>query len=168
MRTILVVLTAVLMLASPTVAQETRESVSHATTVFGSLGGIGDGTATIHFGGGEELIWPNGLGLGADIGYITSTTAFADGLGLLTAGPIYEFRTNSRYKPFVRGGVSLAFRNGALPLVHVGGGVNRWFDDRWGLKLEVRDHFDPRYPSFQVLEFSVGLLFKNGKVSGTQ
>ena len=120
MRRISVVLTAVLALASPTMAQETAEGVSRATTVFGSLGGISDGIATIHFGGGEELIWPNGLGIGADIGYITSTTAFADGLGLLTAGPIYQFRTSSHYKPYIRGGVSLAFRNGALPLVHVG------------------------------------------------
>ena len=102
------------------------------------------------------------------MGYITSTTDFTGGLGLLAGGPVYLFRMSSRYQPYIRGGVSLAFRQGALPLVHVGGGVNRWFDDRLGLKLEIRDHFHPRYPSFQVLEFTVGLLFKNGKVSVTR
>ena len=99
MRRISVVLTAVLTLASLTMAQETTESVSHAATVFGSLGGMSDGTTTIYFGGGEEFIWPNGLGIGADVGSIRSTTEFAGGLGLLTAGPLYEFRTSSSYKP---------------------------------------------------------------------
>ena len=79
MRRILVVLAAVLALASPTRAQETADGVSRATTVFGSLGGTSDGIATIHFGGGEELIWPNGFGVGADVGYITSTTDFMGG-----------------------------------------------------------------------------------------
>ena len=111
---------------------------------------------------------PNGFGFGADVGYITSTTDFTGGLGLLAGGPIYQFSTSSRYKPYIRGGASLAFRQGVLPFVHVGGGVNRWFDDRWGWKFEVRDHFHPQYPSFQVLEFTVGLLFKNGKVSVAQ
>jgi len=160
MRRILVVLTAGLMLASPTTAQETADSVSRAATVFGSLGGMSDGTATIHVGVGEEFIWSNGLGLGADAGYISSTTQFAKGLWLLTAGPIYEFRTGSHYKPYVRGGVTLAFGQGALPLMHVGGGLNRWFNERWGLKFEVRDHLHPRYPGFQVVEFTIGLLVR--------
>ena len=110
MRRISIVLTAVLMLASPAMAQETAEGVSHASTVFGSFGGLSDGIATIHFGGGEEVIWPSGFGFGADVGYITSTTDFKGGLGLLSGGPLYRFRTSGRYKPYVRGGVSLAFR----------------------------------------------------------
>ena len=33
----------------------------------------------------------------ADVGYISSTTDFGEGLFLLTAGPIYEFQTGRRY-----------------------------------------------------------------------
>ena len=160
MRRIVIVATAVVLMAAPTLAQEPADSLQRVGTVFGSLGGISDGSSALfHIGGGEDIVWPNGLGVGADFGYISSTNAFGDGLFLLTAGPLYEFRNSSRYKPFVRGGVSLAIgQGGTLPLMHIGGGLNQWFDERWGLKLEVRDHFHPRYPEFQVVEFTVGLL----------
>ena len=162
MRRIVIVAAAVVLLAAPTLAQEPAEGPQRVGTVFGSLGGISDGSSALfHIGGGEEIVWPNGFGVGADVGYMSSTNAFGEGLFLLTAGPLYEFRNSSRYQPFVRGGISLAIgQGGGLPLMHIGGGLNQWFDERWGLKLEVRDHFHPRYPGFQVVEFTVGLLVR--------
>ncbi len=156
------ILVAVLMSASPAMAQETVEAVSAVGTVFGSLGGMSDGSSgLLHFGAGEEVIWPNGLGLGADLGYIGATTGFGDGFMMLAGGPIYKFRTRSSFKPFVRGGLTVAFNgDGALSLMHVGGGVDKWINERWGLRLEVRDHLHPRYPGFQVVEFTIGLTFK--------
>ena len=44
--------------------------------------------------------------------------------------------------------------------MHFGGGIDQWFDERWVLRLEVRDHLHPRYPGFQVVEFTVGLLIR--------
>ena len=138
MRTIIGVLTALLALASPALAQETTAAVTRTATVFGSLGGMSSGSSgLLHLGAGEDVIWPNGLGFGADFGYIGATTGFADGLMMLTAGPIYEFRTSSSFKPYVRGGLTVALNGDvALSLMHVGGGVNKWFDERWGMKLE--------------------------------
>ena len=99
-----IVATAVVLLATPTLAQEPAEGAQRVGTVFGSLGGISDGTSALfHIGGGEEVVWPNGFGVGADVGYISSTNAFGEGLFLLTAGPLYEFRNSSRYRPFVPG-----------------------------------------------------------------
>ena len=98
-----------------------------------------------------------------DAGYISAVTEFTQGLGVLAAGPIYEFSCHGRYRPCVRGGVTLAFDpafQGAQPLMHVGGGINHWLSERWGLKYEVRDHFHPRYPGFQVVEFNIGLLLR--------
>ena len=131
MQRMVIVATAVVLLATPTLAQEPAEGAQRVGTVFGSLGGISDGTSALfHIGGGEEVVWPNGFGVGADVGYISSTNAFGEGLFLLTAGPLYEFRNSSRYRPFVRGGVSLAIgQGGALPLMHIGGGLNQWFDE---------------------------------------
>ena len=57
MRRIFGTLAAVLMLASPAMAQETVEAVSAVGTVFGSLGGMSDGSSgLLHFGAGEEVI----------------------------------------------------------------------------------------------------------------
>lgn len=161
MRKVSVMLATALMLVSPVVAQESTHGPERVGTVFGSLGGMSDGSATLfHVGAGEEVVWSNGLGIGADFGYISSASEFGEGVFLLTAGPIYEFSTGSRYRPFVRGGVSLVMgQGGSLPLMHIGGGLNQRFGERWGLKLEVRDHLHPRYPGFQVVEFTAGLLF---------
>ena len=163
MQWVLVVCAALLMLAQPVVAQDETAGVSTVGVVFFGPGGVSDGTATIHLGGGGEFIWPNGLGVAMDAGYISSATEFTQGVGLLAAGPIYQFGSSHRYRPYVRGGVTLALDpgfQGAQPLMHFGGGLNQWFSERWGLKYEVRDHFDPRYPGFQVVEFNIGLLFR--------
>ena len=162
MQKIAIVVTLVVLFGTHASAQEVEEGLQRTGTVFGALGGTSDGTAPLfHVGAGEDVVWPNGLGVGADVGYISSTTDFGEGLFLLTAGPIYEFQTGRRYKPFVRGGVSLVLgEGGALSLMHFGGGIDQWFDERWGLRLEVRDHLHPRYPGFQVVEFTVGLLIR--------
>ena len=161
MRRVLATSAALLVLTVSAVAQEATAGVSTVGTVFIGPGGFTDGTATIHIGGGEEFIWPTGLGLGVDVGYIGSARGFTQGAGLFTAGPIYEFGGSHCYRPYVRGGVTLAFDiDGALPLMHVGGGLNHWLSERWGVKYEVRDHLHPRYPGFQVVEFNIGLLIR--------
>ena len=161
MQRVLAMSAAILMLTTPAVAQEATEGVLTVGTVFFGPGGFTDGTATIHLGGGGEFIWPNGLGVGTDVGYISSARAFTQGVGLFAAGPVYQFGGSRRYRPYVRGGATVAFDiDGALSLMHVGGGLNHWVSERWGVKYEFRDHFHPRYPGFQVLEFNIGLLIR--------
>ncbi len=159
---ILVILLALLIPASPALAQE---GVSKAATAFVAPGVIvASETATIHFGGGGEFIWPNGVGVGVDLGYFTDAERLDDpeeGLGMFSVGLIYEgepFAENDSFRPYVRGGLSGVFSNlGGFGLMHLGGGVNQWFGERWGLKFDVRDHF---FYSFHILEFSVGVLIR--------
>jgi hypothetical protein len=85
---------------------------------------------------------------------------FGSGVGLFSPGIIYQFRTTRKSVPFVTGGYTLAFRNGAYNLVHFGGGFNHWFGNRWGMRFEVRDHIDPHYPELNVLQFRVGFVLR--------
>ena len=165
MRKLFLTLATIPILATPAMAQDEsrREGVSTVGTVFASPGSAFGEAALLNFGGGGEFVWPNGLGVGVDGGYITAFEDFSQGATLLTAGPLYEFGRTPRYRPYVRGGLSFAIAQGfraTRPLMHVGGGINHWVSQRWGLKYGIRSHFHPRYPRSQVVEFSIGLLFR--------
>ncbi len=123
---------------------------------------IGDGaSATLTFGGGGEGLIKGGFGVSADVGYLFFPQGgFGSGVGIFSPGVIYQFRTARRTVPFVTGGYSLAFRQGAYNLIHFGGGINHWFSNRWGLRFEVRDHLDPKYPQYNLLQFRVGFLLR--------
>ena len=124
---------------------------------------IASETATIHFAGGGEFVWPNGLGVGVDVGYFTEAERLdepEEGLGIFSVGLMYEFDVadNPDLKPYVRGGLSGVFSElGGYGLMHLGGGVNWWAGERWGLKFDVRDHF---LYNFHVLEFGFGVLIR--------
>ena len=81
-------------------------------------------------------------------------------MGIFSPGVVYQFHTRRKTVPFVTGGYTLAFRSGAYNLFHFGGGVNHWFNSRWGIRVEVRDHIDPHYPEYNFLQFRVGFLFR--------
>lgn len=95
---------------------------------------------TLQAGGGGEYILDNGVGIGAEIGYLTPTESWGDGVGVFSANGSYHFRPRARgVVPFVTGGYSLMFREGHLNAFNVGGGVNYWFHRRAGLRVELRD-----------------------------
>jgi opacity protein-like surface antigen len=114
---------------------------------FIALGGsAGDGSATaLHYGGGGERLIYRGLGVGAELGNVTPTGDFGQGLGILSANMSYNFGGRQRSKkisPFVTGGYSLKFRDdedsgGGLNL---GAGVQYWASNRLGVRVEFRDH----------------------------
>ena len=52
------------------------------------------------------------------------------------------------------------FRDGAINLIHYGGGFNHWFNDRWGMRFEVRNHTQTRSAEYQLLQFRVAFLFR--------
>ena len=73
---------------------------------------------------------------------------------------IYEFPLDGRLKPFARGGIGiLAGRGGGAAFWNIGGGVDYWFKERMGLRVEVRDSFDTN-PRYGFLDFMFGLVFK--------
>lgn len=129
--------------------------------VFGAAGASsGDfSTGLFEFGGGGEGLVANGLGMGAEVGYLAPFRSGGEGIGLFSAGPSYHFNRASKLVPFVTGGYSAAFRSGASHGGHVGGGVHYWMKEHVGLRLEFRDHvFSSDSP--HLFQFRVGLSFR--------
>jgi hypothetical protein len=92
-------------------------------------------------GGGEAFVY-KGLAAGGDIGYLFTGSRFTYGLGLASAYLSYHFRgvdSNGRLVPFVTGGYTVAFRDGAGSLANYGGGVTYWFHPHWGARVEARN-----------------------------
>jgi hypothetical protein len=134
--------------------------------VFGAPGaaftfGGGTSTASYMFGAGAEGLLKGGLGLAVDGGYLFFPRGGLNyGIGMVSPGVLYQFRTNRNTVPFVTGGYTLAFRSGVANLIHFGGGVNHWIGKSLGLRLEGRYFFDPVYPEGNVLQFRAGLLIR--------
>ncbi len=114
-----------------------------------------------HFGGGAEGFLYRGLGVGAEVGYLTLWRDFSMGIGMLSIDGSYHFNRERKLSPFVSGGYSMAFRTGHINLYNFGGGVNYWFHDRIGLRLEFRDHVYSRFsPATHCLGGRIGLSFR--------
>ena len=122
----------------------------------GAISG-GETTATLHFGGGGDVLLYEGLAAGAEVGYLAPIRAPGDGFGILSANLSYYFaRRQRRLVPFVTGGYSLAFRSGTANGGNFGGGVEYWFRDHVGVRFEFRDHlFSSDSPHFYGFRFGV-------------
>ena len=129
--------------------------------VFAGAGASAGDFSTNYFqvGGGGEGLLNNGFGMGAEIGYLAPFRSGGNGIALFSSGPSYHFNRSSKLVPFVTGGYSAAFRNGASHGGHFGGGVHYWMKDHVGLRFEVRDHvFSSDSP--HLFQFRVGLSFR--------
>jgi hypothetical protein len=132
---------------------------------FAGAGGIApDGDSTIlSFGvGGEGLIY-KGLGAGGELGYHTPASSINSGFGILSANGSYHFITASesgRLVPFVTGGYSFFFHSGHANGFNAGAGINYWFRERMGMRVEFRDQFVPGTSSGHILGVRVGLSFR--------
>src|SRR6185503_8175455 len=62
-----------------------------------------------------------------------------------------------RTRPFVTGGVTFVLSDGFHPLANFGGGVETWFRNRVGLRVEGRDETNGE---FHMLGVRVGLVFR--------
>lgn len=127
---------------------------------FGGVGGGSNGNsdALVTAGGGGEGYFGNGVGLGGELGYIASTGNNSDGVGLASFNGSYHFNRSGKVVPFLTGGGSLAFRGFAVGGGNVGGGVNYWVNNRFGLRFEVRDHIFSSDRPHTVL-FRAGISF---------
>jgi len=123
-----------------------------------------EGGAFLHMGGGGEGLVYKGLGVGGEVGYVGAVQELSSGGGILSPHVSYNFRSASKsrkFVPFVIGGYSLLFTSdGAGNALHFGGGMNWWFKDRVGLRLEFRDHFPPAAARFHVFGVRIGLAFR--------
>lgn len=153
----------VALLATLAVAQTTEHRGQGY--LFAAPGGIAPNgsDATLQFGGGGEGLIHKGLGVGGEIGYLTLARSFNRGFGIFSVNGSYHFTeatASGKVVPFVTGGYSLFFRDGHTNGFNVGGGVNYWFRERVGVRLEFRDQVVPEGRSVHYLGFRVGLAFR--------
>lgn len=113
----------------------------------------------IHLGIGGEGVLPIGIGAGAELGFLGRTSL--DALGSASVNGYYHFKRNGSWAPFVTAGYSNFFALfGDTSLANMGGGVNYWYKDHLGIKLEFRDHFRTGTGSANYAEFRFGFDFK--------
>lgn len=132
--------------------------------VFVAPSGFTSGsTAGVHIGGGGEGLVYKGLGVGGEIGYAFPGESPDNGLGIASVNGSYHFKNASasgKVVPFVTGGYTLLFRSATANAFNFGGGVNYWFKERLGLRLEFRGHVPERNEISQVYGFRIGLSFR--------
>ena len=157
-----VVLTMMTGLANAQAAREHR-GFGYGFGAPGASIGDGDATGTLHFGlGGERLVY-KGLGAGGEVGYLGPMTEMSEGIGIGSANGSCHFRnatSSGKVEPFITGGYSLAFRNDVASGFNVGGGVDYWFKEHIGLRVEVRDHYFPIFRSTNFFGVRIGITFR--------
>jgi hypothetical protein len=122
----------------------------------GVASGGNNSSALIHLGVGGEAVLPIGIGAGAEVGFLGRTSF--DVLGSLSINGYYHFKRSGSWAPFATAGYSNFFTlNGHSNLANIGGGVNYWYKDHVGIKLEFLDHFRS---GANYAEFRFGFNFK--------
>jgi hypothetical protein len=143
-------------------AQTTGERRIHGY-LFAAPGANTEGSpVTLHIGGGIDGRVYRGVGVGGEIGFLGPASSLRDSFGIFSVNTSYHFLTGAKsgkLAPFVSGGYSLFFRDGTANAVNFGGGVNYWFKDRVGLRVEFRDHVAPEYPD-HFLGVRIGISFR--------
>jgi len=149
---------------APNAKQTTNENSYGYGYVFAAPGGASSGGGgTLHIGGGGEGILKNGVGIGAELGYIYPFEAIGDGLGTFSVNGSYHFLKASKsgkFAPFVTGGYTGFFRSGYANGCNFGGGVNYWFKKRVGLRFEFRDNVFAADGAAHLLNVRIGLTFR--------
>jgi hypothetical protein len=119
----------------------------------------GHSLGAAHVGGGGEAVFGNGMGIGAEAGYVGAWEGFGQGATILSIDGSYHFNRSRKVSPFVTGGYSLGISSDSLGnMVNFGGGIHYWFRKRLGLRLEFRDHVDRS--GGQLLEGRIGIAFR--------
>lgn len=133
----------VLILLTPTALAQ-ADSPRSWGYVFAAPGGVfaeGESEGFFHFGGGGEGLLAGGLGVAGELGVMALSGDFADSsIGVFSPGLVYAFNRDQKAVPILTGGYSLFFRSGSASGAFLGGGLNYWLGERFGLRFEVRDH----------------------------
>jgi hypothetical protein len=120
-------------------------------------------SALINAGGGGEGFVHKGMSVGGEIGGFVHTGPSDAAFGVISPNVSYHFReasSSGKLVPFVTGGFSLFFKGRADPGSNVGGGLNYWFKDHLGLRIELRDHIPWRTDIGHIVGVRVGLSFR--------
>lgn len=161
---VLLALAAMLCVAAAAQGRDAYNAVGALGFGFGgrSDSGTDFGKLMSFAGAGEGFVW-KGLALGGDGQFVWQRDNSDTNFGLLSIGPSYHFddRENPRkVVPFVTGGYGLAFRNDALSLFQLGGGVTWWPKSRVGLRFEYR-YYDNSRNEFQMNQLRFSVAFRD-------
>ncbi len=117
---------------------------------------------TLHLGVGGVFLIARGIGIGVEAGPVTPAQDVTAVVGLASLNGVYHFPVHdSRVDPFAGAGYSIAFRGGTFNGFNFGGGLNFWFLNRVGLRLEFRDHvFQPAGVTVHNYGIRFGLAFR--------
>lgn len=108
---------------------------------FIAPGAVSGGGTTLHVGGGFDVIHRSGLGVGTELGWVGPfPDGFDYGIGLLSVTGSYRWLQGDSVVPFVNAGASSAVLRGSGRAWHVGGSIEYWVREGFGLRLELRDH----------------------------
>ena len=144
-------------------AQASDYSKCHGYAYFAPGASSPSSVAYAHVGAGGEGFFTRNLGAGVELGYLTPMRSWSDGIGTLSPDLVARFRAkdkNHKLEPFVTGGYTLFFRSGSACGVNFGGGVNYWFNNNVGLRLEVRDNVWTQNGTIHFVDFRVGVTFR--------
>ena len=129
---------ALALLPAAALAQTSKVAVQPYT--FIAPGAVTGGGSILHTGGGVDVVHRSGIGGGAELGYVgLFPDGFDHGVGLLSFSGSYRWLGDSMV-PFVNAGVTNMVIRGSGSAWHVGGGVDYWLRDGFGLRVELRDH----------------------------
>lgn len=147
--------------AGPAMAQDEDAAprawgTAHGGPVF-FTGSFGEGL--MDFGAGGEVVWPNGVGFSMDFS-ILGTIERSDFVVLVSPAVLYEFPTKGKLRPYLRGGITLINFYLPHPMGDIGGGVNYWLSERFGLKGEIRHHLWFEEPPIGLTSFRAGVVFR--------
>ena len=155
-----------LLLAMPGLAAaQTSTSAGHGYVFFAPGGATGRGftTSTLNLGGGGEAFVAENFAVGSEIGALWPTENFGAALGLFSVNGAYHFGRSAEGRkavPFVTGGYSLLFREETSNLYNLGAGVDYWFREKLGLRLEFRDHIWNPGTTVHLWQVRIGMTFR--------
>lgn len=128
----------------------------------GAATGVSTEPLLVNVGGGGEALVYKGLGVGAELGYLARADNFGGGIGIFSVNTAYHLggqKAGKKFVPFLSGGYSLFFRDGAASGGNIGGGFQYWAGNRAGLRFEIRDHIVSSDRA-QSITFRIGLTFR--------
>jgi hypothetical protein len=140
-----------------------REYVAQGYAFAGPAAFTTDDDTLITYGVGGEGLLAGKLGVGAELAGFARRGRLDYHYGTLSPNVSYHFLgagPSRKFDPFVTGGYSLFFARGVASGFNAGGGVNYWFKERVGLRVEVRDHMVIPSDGFNIVSVRFGISFR--------
>ena len=147
-------------LCGPASAQNTRGYVVAAP---GEISAAGHSQRSYELGGGVERLLERGIGVAAELrGVVPGSGPARNSVGILSANGSYHFLRDGKLDPFATVGYSLLFRDFTANMFNYGGGLNYWFQDNLGIRVEIRDHVRSggAAPAIHYWGIGIGLTFR--------